>query len=132
MDFTARVLFVLFSLLTAFLYQQYRQASRPLEAPTFDAKQYWGPGDAALYKEDATIKPFKVSYGEQVISKLRARLEDEPNYAEPLEGTAFEYGFNSKKLRSVVKYWRTTYLDKWSERQQFFNQFEQFRTQIQG
>jgi hypothetical protein len=66
MDFTARVLFVLFSLLTAFLFQQYREQTRPLTAPVPDTEKYWGAGDAKLYKEDTTIKPFQVSYGEEV------------------------------------------------------------------
>jgi juvenile hormone epoxide hydrolase len=70
----------------------------------------------------------------KVIKRLTDKLNDglaQP-YTEPLEGTAFEYGFNSKRLKEVLKYWRDQYLPKWSEREQFLNQYEQFTTQIQG
>lgn len=51
----------------------------------------------------------------------------------PLEDVQFQYGFNTNKLKSVVGYWRDTYLAKWNtERQNYLNKFPQFKTQIQG
>ncbi|XP_053696692.1 juvenile hormone epoxide hydrolase 1-like [Sabethes cyaneus] len=95
-------------------------------------EQYWGPGDGKNYKEDTTIKPFKINYSNEVIDKLRAKLNDVPKFSKPLEGTAFQYGFNSNRLLEIITYWKTNYLAKWNEREKFLNQFPQFKTQIQG
>jgi len=67
-----------------------------------------------------------------VIKKLKSRLDDAGPFTDPLEDSAFNYGFNSKRLQEVLNYWKGSYLPKWSDRQQFLNQFEQFKTQIQG
>lgn len=133
MGFCAKVLFVVASLATALIFNQYRELSAPMPVPELNLKQYWGPGDVKQYKEDVSIKSFKVEYGEEVIEKLRTKLNDVPNLTPPLEETAFEYGFNTDRLKQVLSYWRTTYLDKWATgRQKFLNQFPHFRTQIQG
>jgi juvenile hormone epoxide hydrolase len=120
------------TLLTAFLYQKYTQISKPLTAPKPDIAKYWGPGNPKSHKDNTSIKPFTVTAGTDVIAKLRSRLNDEPRYVAPLEGVAFEYGFNTKALQDMVKYWRTTYLDKWNEREKYLNKFSQFQTMIQG
>ena len=67
-----------------------------------------------------------------MIKKLKFRLDDADPFIEPLEGTAFEYGFNTKRLQEVVEYWKTSYIPKWTERLTFLNQFPHFKTQIQG
>uniref|UniRef100_A0A182NAI9 Epoxide hydrolase N-terminal domain-containing protein n=1 Tax=Anopheles dirus TaxID=7168 RepID=A0A182NAI9_9DIPT len=132
MGFCGKVLFVVVSLISAVVFKQYRELAAPLPVPELDLKRYWGPGDVKQYKEDTAIKPFTVSYGEPVIEKLRAKLDDVPTLTPPLEGTAFEYGFNTDRLKEIIKYWRTTYLGKWGEREKYLNQFPHFHTQIQG
>ncbi|XP_052865137.1 juvenile hormone epoxide hydrolase 2-like isoform X1 [Anopheles cruzii] len=132
MGFLGRALLIIGTLVVAVSFKQFRDLTAPQPIPELNLKQYWGPGDAKQYREDASIKPFKVSYGTEVIEKLRTKLSDVPALTPPLEGTAFEYGFNSKRLKEIIKYWRTTYLGKWSEREQFLNQFPHFKTQIQG
>ncbi|XP_053672901.1 juvenile hormone epoxide hydrolase 2-like [Anopheles nili] len=132
MGFLGKVFFVVISLSSAVVYKQYRELAAPQSVPDLNLRQYWGPGDVKQYKEDTSIKPFKVTYDKPVIEKLRAKLEDVPTLTPPLEGTAFEYGFNTNRLKEIIKYWRTTYLGKWDEREQFFNQFPHFHTQIQG
>lgn len=67
-----------------------------------------------------------------MIEKLKARLNDAGPFAEPLEGVAFEYGFNSKRLDKIINFWRDDYLKNWKERQNFLNQFPQYKTQVQG
>lgn len=67
-----------------------------------------------------------------MISKLKTRLETLPDYHPPLEGTNFEYGFNSNHLKQVIKYWRDGYLSKWELRQTYLNKYPHFKTQIQG
>lgn len=67
-----------------------------------------------------------------MIKKLKSRLEDAGPFTDPLEDSAFHYGFSSKRLEEVLSYWKGNYLSKWSERQDLLNQFSQFKTQIQG
>lgn len=89
-----KILLGLLCLFVAFCYQAYQNLSKNLPKPTFNSKEYWGKGKADGYKEDTSIKPFKVDYSEkvrlvmgccvdsylsgcfQVISKLSARLDD--------------------------------------------------------
>uniref|UniRef100_A0A182S814 Epoxide hydrolase N-terminal domain-containing protein n=1 Tax=Anopheles maculatus TaxID=74869 RepID=A0A182S814_9DIPT len=132
MGFMAKIVFVVITLTSAVVFKQYREMVAPKPVPELNLKRYWGPGDVKQYKEDTSIKPFKVSYDAPVIEKLRAKLNDVPNLTPPLEGVGFEYGFNSNRLKEILKYWRTTYLDKWSEREKFLNKFPHFQTQIQG
>lgn len=47
-----------------------------------------------------------------------------------MEGTRFEYGFNSDTLRQVIDYWLNEY--KWSERQPYINKYPHYTTKIQG
>lgn len=57
---------------------------------------------------------------------------NDARFAEPLEDTAFEYGFHAKRLKEILSYWKGQYLPKWGEREAYLNQFPQFTTQIQG
>ncbi|XP_065092832.1 juvenile hormone epoxide hydrolase-like [Ochlerotatus camptorhynchus] len=132
MGFAGRFVSVALTLLVAVLVKVYFDLSAPAQVPDIDFGEYWGPGDAKNYKENVIVNPFKLAYGEEVIGKLKSKLEDVPNLAEPLEGAAFQYGFNSKRLREILDYWRTDYLGRWNERQEYLNKFPQFKTQIQG
>lgn len=38
----------------------------PSEYFNLDLNEYWGKGSAKAYKEDKTIKPFKISYSPEV------------------------------------------------------------------
>uniref|UniRef100_A0A1B0CI09 Epoxide hydrolase n=2 Tax=Lutzomyia longipalpis TaxID=7200 RepID=A0A1B0CI09_LUTLO len=110
----------------------YKQNFGPLPKPDLDVAAYWGPGDKATYKEDTTVHPFKISFSPEVISKLKTKLEDLPEYHPPLEGVNFEYGFNSNHLKQVIKYWKDGYLSKWDLRQAYLNKYPHFKTKIQG
>jgi len=127
-----KILFSAIVLAIAFSYQAYRDMSKPFPKPDLDLKEYWGRGDVRKYKEDKAIKPFTISYSAEVIKRLTDRINDAQTFTDPLEDTAFEYGFNSKRLKEVVNYWKGQYLPKWSERETFLNQFPQFTTQVQG
>lgn len=115
-----------------FSYQIYRILSQNRPKPVVDLNEYWGPGDVKNYKESTLIKPFKVLYDGATIDRLKRRLEESAPLAEPLEGVAFEYGFNSKKLKDIVNFWKNDYLPRWKEREEYLNQFPHFTTQIQG
>lgn len=53
-------------LIVALAYQKYQKLSKNLPIPSFDLKEFWGKGDVANYKEDTSVKPFKVSFGNDV------------------------------------------------------------------
>lgn len=36
-----------------------------------DLNEYWGRGDVKNYKEDTTIKPFKISYSAEVSTRKK-------------------------------------------------------------
>lgn len=57
---------VVLFLLLALGFQSYRKISKNLPRPDYDAKEFWGKGDVKNYKEVEAIKPFKVSYGDEV------------------------------------------------------------------
>lgn len=67
-----------------------------------------------------------------MIEDLQKQLNRTIKLTEPLEGVQFEYGYNTEATGQVVKYWRETYLAKWSERQKFLNSLPQYTTEIQG
>ncbi|ETN62699.1 epoxide hydrolase [Anopheles darlingi] len=113
-------------------YKLYREHCKSLHIPRPDLQEYWGPGDASSYQENTQIRSFSVSYGADVLNNLRRKLDNLP-LTPPLENAGpFEYGFNSNRLSQIVYYWRTDYLDRWSDRETYLNQFPQFKTQIQG
>lgn len=47
-------------------YRIYVKISKNLPKPTFDLKEFWGKGDVKNYKEDDSIKPFTISYSNEV------------------------------------------------------------------
>lgn len=53
-------------LIAALCYQKYQKLSKNLPIPDFDWKEFWGKGDVTNYKEDSSVKTFKVSYGDEV------------------------------------------------------------------
>jgi juvenile hormone epoxide hydrolase len=65
MEFS-KILIGILLLIIAFFYQTYQKLSKNLPKPDYDLKQFWGKGDVKNYKEDLTIKPFKVLYGDEV------------------------------------------------------------------
>lgn len=61
--------------------------------------------------------------------KLRLDL-DVKRLAKPLEGSAFNYGFNTDFLVDVAKYWKTKY--DWKKEEKALNAFPHFKTQLDG
>ncbi|XP_013104822.2 juvenile hormone epoxide hydrolase 1 isoform X1 [Stomoxys calcitrans] len=132
MGVMVRILIVAASLGVAALVQNYRLMKQHIPPPKLDTKEYWGPGNGANYKENVAVKPFDISVKPEIIQDLMSQLDRPLKLHEPLEGVAFEYGFNSNYLQKVIKYWRNDYLPKWSERESFLKKFNHFQTEIQG
>jgi len=132
MGLLVRVFVVLVSLGVAVVIQNYRSLSRPIPLPALDFNEYWGPGSSANYKENIAVKPFDISTNPELIEDLKLQLSRPLKLHDPLEGIGFQYGFNSKELQKVVKYWRDSYLPKFAEREKYLKQFPHFETQVQG
>lgn len=120
------------AIFAVFGYLGYQSLFAPLPTPKVDTNRYWGPSSQAKRVEKSEVKPFKIDYSTDVITKLRNRLSEPLNLVEPLENVGFRYGINKYKLEEFIKYWRDDYLPRWNERQQFLNKFPQFTTEIQG
>lgn len=133
MGWCGTILFVGAALLSAIIYQQYRNLAAPFPLNPPDTRAYWGAGSATKYKESTLVQAFTVSYANSaLIADLQTDLKRPLKLVAPLEGVAFEYGVNSVALQEIVRYWRDDYLPRWEQREKFLNQFTQFKTQIQG
>ncbi|KAH8402034.1 hypothetical protein KR009_009316 [Drosophila setifemur] len=120
------------AMLAAIGYKNYRDLAAPGTRPDLDNNAYWGPKLKEPYQENKAILPYDISVNPEVIEDLKKQLSRPLKAHEPLEGVAFEYGFNAKHLAKVVKYWRDTYLAKWGEREQYLKKLDHYQTEIQG
>lgn len=121
-----------FAALGGYGYLVFTDLVKPLPKPEFNDNTYWGPGEEKDYKPDTKIYEFKLDVPQAEIDDLRQQLNRTLKLTEPLDGIAFEYGFNTYALEQFVEYWREKYLTKWDERQELFNSLKQYTTEIQG
>lgn len=132
MKLSTQITLVAIAIAIGVVYLKYDSISSPLPVPKFDANAYWGPGKKEAYKEDKSIKSFKINYSDKVISELTERINNSV-LPKPLEEVGFDYGVNSKRFSEFLNYWQNDYLPRWkSEREPFLNSLPQFTTQIQG
>lgn len=127
-----RVALAIAVIFIAYGFKSFRDYTAPQPIPDIDVNRFWGAGNPTKYKENTAIQPFKIEYSDDVIQKLLKRIFDYNFFQEPLEGTAFQYGFNTRELKKFISYWRDTYLPNWKQREAYLNQFPHFKTQIQG
>jgi len=85
---------------------------------------------AHTVQPDDTIRKFIIDVPQTEIDSLNNRLDLVKWPIQSLPGTNFTYGFRDDKMKSIVKYWRNDY--KWSERQELFNKFDNYKTKIEG
>ncbi|KAM6461811.1 epoxide hydrolase 1-like [Liasis olivaceus] len=91
---------------------------------------WWGSHEKLpANQEDKAIRPFQVKTSEKEIQDLYQRL-DQTHYTPPLEGAAFNYGFNSNYLQKVVSYWRNQF--DWQKQVKILNQYPHYKTTIEG
>ncbi|XP_042330036.1 LOW QUALITY PROTEIN: epoxide hydrolase 1-like [Sceloporus undulatus] len=91
---------------------------------------WWGSGEKpSRDKENESIRPFQVKTSEKEIQDLYQRL-DQARYTPPLDGAAFNYGFNSNYLQRVVSYWRNQF--DWEKQVNILNQYPHYKTTIEG
>lgn len=123
-----KIILGVFCLILAYYYNEF---AKNLPPPKIDVNEFWGASSLEKSPQDDSIRNFKISFPTDKIEKLREKLEID-EFTPPLENVAFEYGFNSNRLKEILKYWRDDYLPRWSEREKFLNQLPQFKTKIQG
>lgn len=116
------------------------------KVPKLDENTWWGAGKPT--KVSIEKRPFTINVSEevrydkveihsfymvftfQILTDLQTRLKTTRPFTPPLEGIRQEYGFNTKELGNILKYWKEKY--NWREREKLLNRFPQFITNIQG
>ncbi|KAJ0171962.1 hypothetical protein K1T71_012725 [Dendrolimus kikuchii] len=101
----------------------------PGPLPQLDPEEWWGPTELKS-RQDKSIRPFTVKFDEAMIKDLKDRIKSSRPFTKPLEGVAFQYGFNSDILQGWLKYWSEEY--PFADRVKFLNQFPHYKTNIQG
>ncbi len=77
----------------------------------------------------ATIVPFEIAVSDEAISDLNNRLQN-TRFPDQISGTTWEYGTDREYLAELINYWRNEF--NWREQESTLNQFDQFKTDIDG
>ena len=92
---------------------------------------WFGKGQRPPSAEDTSVKPFKIKVEQKLLDDLKKRITgDLERIVPPLEGSAFNYGFNSDAMTPVAEYWRDEY--DWRKQEKVLNELPQFKTSIDG
>jgi epoxide hydrolase len=79
--------------------------------------------------EETAIVPFEIAIPEQDIQDLKQRLS-RTRLPDQIADTSWEYGTDIRYLRELLAYWENDY--DWREQEENLNQFDQFKTEIEG
>ena len=77
----------------------------------------------------AAVVPFKIHVPDAVLVDLKRRLA-QTRFADEIPGVGWEYGTNRAYLEQLVAYWRDGF--DWRAQERRLNQFDQFKTTIDG
>ena len=77
----------------------------------------------------ATIVPFEKAVSNEAISDLKNRLQN-TRLPDQISQTTWEYGTDREYLIELIDYWRNEF--NWREQESTLNQFDQFKTEIDG
>jgi pimeloyl-ACP methyl ester carboxylesterase len=87
------------------------------------------PGGGRAAREGAAVVPFKIHVADDVLRDLKARLA-RTRFPDDIGGAGWDYGTNLPYLKELVTYWRDTF--DWRAQERRLNQFDQFKTNIDG
>lgn len=76
-----------------------------------------------------SVQSFAIDIPQATLDDLHERLL-RTRWPDEVEGAAWDYGTNLGYLKSLVDYWQSTF--DWRAQEANLNQFDQFRTQING
>nr|XP_057914462.1 epoxide hydrolase 1-like isoform X1 [Doryrhamphus excisus] len=110
----------------ALVYMLHRRCQKVQTIPLGEG--WWGAGERPQ-SEDDKIYSFEIQTSDDEIKDLHERI-DKTRYADPLEDSAFQYGFNSTYLKSVASYWRHEF--DWKKQVAVLNKYPHFKTKIEG
>jgi epoxide hydrolase len=77
----------------------------------------------------AAIVPFKMQVPDAVLRDLKGRLA-QTRWPNEIAGSSWEYGADLAYVKQIVTYWRDTF--DWRAQERKLNQFDQFKTKIDG
>jgi pimeloyl-ACP methyl ester carboxylesterase len=75
------------------------------------------------------IQSFSIDVAPQVLSDLQQRLKN-TRWTSQIDGTGWEAGTDVQYLKDLVRYWEQSF--HWPEQQRLLNQFEHFKTTVDG
>ena len=84
---------------------------------------------SAVQRDASPITPFEIDVPEATLADLKTRLA-RTRFAGEIPGSGWEYGTDLTYLRQLLAYWRDEF--DWREQERDLNQFDQFKTQIDG
>jgi epoxide hydrolase len=84
---------------------------------------------AASTPASTAIVPFTIHVPDAVLADLKERLA-RARLPEELDGSGWTYGTNLAYLKQLIAYWRNGF--DWRAQERHLNQFEQFKTNIDG
>ena len=83
----------------------------------------------AKLANNAPILPFEIQVSDAAIEDLQRRLAS-TRMPDQLAQTSWEYGTDSSYLAELLSYWQNDF--DWREQESQLNQFDQFKTEIDG
>ncbi|XP_026761182.2 juvenile hormone epoxide hydrolase-like [Galleria mellonella] len=124
---------ILLGLLLAFpCYHIFQCLTTIPDTPQLDLDYWWGPNETKS-KQNKDIRPYRIVFGDGMLHDLRMRFDSyrtETKKVKSLKDAAWTYGINSEAFSQFFSNWIFQY--KPEERVKFLNQFDQFKTNIQG
>ena len=88
-----------------------------------------GQREAAGQQELSLVQPFSINVDDSVLEDLERRLA-QTRFPDQLEGVGWDYGTDLAYLKELVEYWRGDF--DWRRQERMLNQFDQFKTEIDG
>ncbi|XP_011549974.3 juvenile hormone epoxide hydrolase [Plutella xylostella] len=98
----------------------------PAPPPALPQDRLWGDGNVS----DHSVRPFRVSFSDKMITDLQARLASRRSLVPALNNSGNTYGTHSQLLDKVLDYWLYDY--DFKTREAYLNRHPQFVTNIQG
>ena len=78
---------------------------------------------------DNSITPFEIAVSDEELQDLQARLA-RTRLPDQLDGISWEYDTDLDYMREILAYWQDGF--DWREQERQLNQFDQFKTEIDG
>ncbi|XP_022837407.1 juvenile hormone epoxide hydrolase-like [Spodoptera litura] len=121
---------VAFAVLCMIVYNIYTDVVHVPEMPTFDLNKRWGANTTK--PEDTSIRPYRIVFSDSMNLEIRWLFEMYRRYEmkKSFNDTAWTYGVHSEAFSKIFNHWIFHY--DFANRERFLNQFEQYKTKIQG